>query len=357
MVRVDEVCAAFRHQAEFCRELEAAFTAAMIDAAAMVFESNAAATELFEEYEEDLIKSVVALRFAGALQWLVLSGRGRGLTPFYDRLVIPANMVELSEPILDAIQNEPAVFKDFLARPVQTNEVGRCAALLGGFNKIAAMTGRPMDLLEIGASGGLLLAFDQYRYDFGGFTYGAGDIVLSSDWRGPRPDWRFPIDVGARLGCDLNPMDLTSDEALRRVDAYIWPEQKQRKQLFRRAAKQTVKSGVIVDKMNADTWLEKKLAARNAERTTVMYQSVMDQYLDDATRQNIRRAVEEEGANARAEAPLAWLRFEPDFENAYAFYTDLTLWPGGESYRVCEAHPHGAWVKWLDNAEHSFKRE
>lgn len=52
-----------------------------------------------------------------------------------------------------------------IERPVQTNEPGRCAALLGGFLEVARRTGLRLRLLEIGSSAGLNLRFDSYRYD------------------------------------------------------------------------------------------------------------------------------------------------------------------------------------------------
>src|SRR5688572_13966810 len=46
-------------------------------------------------------------------------------------------------------------------RRTQTNEVGRCAALL------PAMPAGPIAVIEIGASAGLCLLLDKYHYDYG----------------------------------------------------------------------------------------------------------------------------------------------------------------------------------------------
>ena len=59
-----------------------------------------------------------------------------------------------------------------IACPVQTNEVGRCAALVGGFLTVAARTGLPLRLCEVGTSAGLNLRFDHYRYESDGRGWG-----------------------------------------------------------------------------------------------------------------------------------------------------------------------------------------
>ncbi|HEX8754830.1 MAG TPA: DUF2332 family protein [Steroidobacteraceae bacterium] len=60
-------------------------------------------------------------------------------------------------------------------------------------------------------------------------------------------------------------------------------------------------------------------------------------------RKRISAHLSRAGAAARADAPLAWLRFEladpPELR--------LTLWPSGEETLLARAHPHGAWAHWL----------
>src|ERR1019366_4255722 len=73
-----------------------------------------------------------------------------------------------------------AEFKDFClthraellgliaVRSTQTNEVGRCCALLPALNVIAAgyPEGQPLSLLDLGASAGFNLLFDSYAYTY-----------------------------------------------------------------------------------------------------------------------------------------------------------------------------------------------
>lgn len=53
---------------------------------------------------------------------------------------------------------------------MQTNEVQRCWGLLPGFLSVADE--RPIDLIELGPSGGLNLYWDRYRYRYGGHVWG-----------------------------------------------------------------------------------------------------------------------------------------------------------------------------------------
>src|SRR5215207_6447213 len=53
-----------------------------------------------------------------------------------------------------------------LTRATQTNEAGRCATLLPSLAAIEAAEGKPLALLEVGASAGLGLYPDRYGYEY-----------------------------------------------------------------------------------------------------------------------------------------------------------------------------------------------
>ncbi len=61
-----------------------------------------------------------------------------------------------------------------LSRSTQTNEAGRCATLLPVLAQIAAVEGRPLALIEVGASAGLALFPDRYGYEFRSDGPGSG---------------------------------------------------------------------------------------------------------------------------------------------------------------------------------------
>ena len=126
------------------------------------------------------------------------------------------------------------------SRSIQTNEVGRSAALLPAFELVDRHFDRPLALIEIGCSAGLNLFFDRFHIDYGeAGNAGPTDspVRLSCDVRGPL---RPPIPssgptVVSRLGIDLRPVDVTDPDAARWLEACIWPDVPHRVERFRAA--------------------------------------------------------------------------------------------------------------------------
>jgi hypothetical protein len=119
-------------------------------------------------------------------------------------------------------------------RSVQVNEIGRCAYFLPAFHVLAReLDGEPFILIEVGASAGLNLFWDEYAYDYGdAVLYGnrASNILLTCELRG---DLRPPLGnppprVTLRMGIDLNPQDVLDDDAMLWLRALIYPEQVER---------------------------------------------------------------------------------------------------------------------------------
>ena len=94
---------------------------------------------------------------------------------------------------------------------MQTNEVQRSWALVPAFLSLADE--RPLDLLELGPSGGLNLVWDRYRCVYSTGTWGSGTLELRGDDRTPPPASLFAqsVAVARRRGVDLNPVDVTTE--------------------------------------------------------------------------------------------------------------------------------------------------
>ncbi len=129
------------------------------------------------------------------------------------------------------LNNWPAVEAQLYARATQTNEVGRCAALL----PVLASLPQPLALVEVGAAAGLGLYPDRYSYRYGDHRIGTGAPVLDCALSGTAPPDRLPRIV-LRAGLDLNPLDVTDRDDLAWLEALIWPEQHNRRERLRAAA-------------------------------------------------------------------------------------------------------------------------
>ena len=127
------------------------------------------------------------------------------------------------------LQDKDALRAVMLARSTQTNEPGRCAALL----PVLAGIPEPLALLEVGASAGLCLLPDFYGYDYGRTILGPEaprstppvfpctiNAATPVPARTPRVVWR--------AGLDLNPVDLSVPGEVDWLEALIWPEQTDR---------------------------------------------------------------------------------------------------------------------------------
>jgi hypothetical protein len=66
------------------------------------------------------------------------------------------------------------------------------------------------------------------------------------------------------------------------------------------------------------------------------------QYLSERDREEFAAVVVAAGERAGADAPLAWLRMEPDGERAAI---RLATWPGGEDRLLARAGYHGTPVE------------
>jgi hypothetical protein len=125
-----------------------------------------------------------------------------------------------------------------LARSTQTNEPGRCAALL----PVLAGLPEPLALLEIGASAGLCLFPDCYAYDYGRALLRPPAQRLTPpifpcavNARTPVPP-RLPRIVW-RAGLDIAPIDLSDPGEVAWLEALVWPEETKRLARLRAAIK------------------------------------------------------------------------------------------------------------------------
>jgi len=339
---------AWTRQIAFCDAGGSPFTARVLEAAWAGHERGGSLAALLPHWPGNAWADAVPLRVAGALHALALSGADAELAALYP----PARETFDSErgpaAVARALAAHSTLVAEYLACAPQTNEIGRSAVLLGGFAAIARETALPLATLEIGASAGLNQYWHRYRYELGVTQWGDGasPVVIASDWQGTPPELPAGIDVDSQAACDLAPIDLAAPGAALRLLSYVWPDQHERLARLRAAIALALSLGVHVEAADALDWVRRKLAAARPGRATVLYHSVMWQYLPEPTREALRHLIADAGARATREAPLAWLAFEVVGADADCELA-LTLWPGGARRMLATAHPHGRWVRWL----------
>jgi hypothetical protein len=336
-------------QARWCERLGSPLYAALLVRAAEDAANGGPVFEVMRDRAADPPGSALALRFMGSVHRLVLQGDAPALAAFYPSAGGDPSTGDPWPAFHDTVAAHVEELRALVLRPVQTNEAARSAALLGGFLTVVREHAKPLRILEVGASAGLNLRWDRYRYTSGDWSWGEpwSPVVLNDVFVDASPE-PVPVQVAERAGCDAEPIDPTKHEGRLALMSYLWPDQVERLAVLAGALEVAGSLPAVVDRAEASAWLEAKLERAAPGLATVVYHSIVMQYLGEEGRARLRVAIEEAGARAADDAPLAWLRFEPDRpDGGGRFLVHLTTWPGGEERLLAESHPHGPPVRWL----------
>jgi len=317
------------------------------------------------------------LLLLAAVHYLLLAGAQHSLARYYDTVAAMRGV-----PFEPPEGNPAPVFADFCrshrdaltllaaTRSTQTNEVGRCSALMPGLCYVAADHGwaEPIALLDLGTSAGLNLLFDDYAY-----TYRArdGDDVIQAGTRGSAvalectvrgdpaalPELRTPA-VSARVGLDLAPLDATSDDEALWLLACQWPDNPVRFGRLRAALENRRASTdpPRLERGDMVTDLHRVAATVGQREPLVVFHSWVAAYLDEAQQRALATAVRTLGATRPVhhlylEAPFETPGLEappsPEPHQGPDLATALVhVGPGGDATRLADAHPHGYWIRW-----------
>lgn len=265
----------------------------------------------------------------------------------------------------DLVLTSEHVAEAVATRSTQTNEVNRCGALLPALSLVAATTGRPLGLVELGTSAGLNLLFDRYSYDYGSGgrldpAAGPSTVEVRSQNRGPQP---VPVPVtmpavASLVGVDLEPVDLTDAGGARWLVACLWPEQPHRLERVRNAIEfgrrdpPNVVQGDLVD-------TAAPLAARVAgDAEPVLFATWVLTYLDPSRQAALLSELDRVGAERDLhlvfaerldEVPALPAPGRQDGADDPNFTALVWVrWHHGErtATRLGDMHPHATWLAW-----------
>jgi hypothetical protein len=304
-----------------------------------------------------------------AVHHLLLGGAAHPLADYY------ATVAGHGRPMDDRLYSTFASFVDehrhrierlVATRSTQTNEARRTIVTLPALGIVQRAARASLALLEVGASAGLNLLPDRYRYRVGEVAAGdpASPVVIECAAEGElRPPVPASLDVAWRLGLDLNPLDVRDADTRAWLRALVWPEHRDRLELLDAALAVArhdpplVVRGDLVDDLPALVAEAPPDAALTVTSTWVLA------YLEPERRRAfvamLRELATAEGRTiwlvaGEAESVLASLevgigrmpedgfggstlslhRFEPDGRRDHVM--------------LAMAHPHGRWIRWLD---------
>ena len=338
---------AFANQVAYCRSSEAPVTARIVAALATLLDKPATGfARRIAEWQGAPLADALPLRAAGGLHALHLAGAAPELAPIY----ADAEDINDAAIVAGVVARHETALLPWLDGPPQTNEAGRSSNFIAAMLWLADQ-GLParFDCIEIGSSAGINLMLDRYHYDLGGVQVGPepGAIAFAPDWRGAHPP-QHPVAIAALKGFDVAPVDLTDPAPAMRLKAYIWPEHRIRFARMEAAivAAQEKKPNLV--RATAADFVEAELKKPQAAGTTrVLMHSIVWQYVPEDQQMRVTTAMEEAGAEATADRPLAWIALEAN-RTAHVHELVVRHWPGGEAGRtLARSHPHGAWVEWL----------
>jgi hypothetical protein len=264
--------------------------------------------ELFLGWEEAPARLVPQLRLLAGLFRIVLRGDAPQLRGFYPCLggdLDPEDAWAFVRPVLGVHVEE---LHESLTQAPQTNEAARTVALLVGLSEAVRRTGlRRVRLLEPGASAGLGLLLDRYRFVGDGWEYGPSDsplVVEGCAAQGLVPEG---VEVVERRGCDVSPVDVSTPEGAGYLTSFVWPWQLDRHQRLAAAIDVAQGHPVVVDRATAADWVRERLAdPADDDVLTVVWHSVTRMYWPAEETRRVEQAV----AEARQRMPLAHVAME-----------------------------------------------
>jgi hypothetical protein len=317
------------------------------------------------------------LLLLAAVHFLLLSGIAHPLAAHYDTvtaMVGPPPDSPTNDVTADFVSFchdfRPELTQLIATRRTQTNEVGRCTALLPGLCHVASLhpDRRPLSLLDLGASAGLNLLFDDYAYTY---REPEGDAVLTAGVPGAPvslrctarsglgllPDLRLPP-MAERVGLDLSPVNPRADDEARWLLACQWPDNPVRFANVR-AAIDNVRATADPPRLEQGDMvhdLARVAGTIDGDGPLVVFHSWVAAYLGEEQ----QRALVEAVGSLSHDRPVHYLYAESAFETRGLptppppeprqgpdMATALVhVAPGAEPRRIADMHPHGYWLRW-----------
>jgi hypothetical protein len=333
------------NKARYCHSMGSPLYGRLLESAAEDVEVEGACWAVLQGHERDPLGSSLPLRFLGAVHRLVLQGAAPALAGHFPTSGGDGDVEAAADSLRKIVEEHADQLRELVRHPVQTNEISRSAALLGGFLLVAEQTRLPLRMLEIGASGGLNLIWDRYRFEGRNADWGDPSSPVKIEWdiEGGVPPTDVDIEIAERRGCDLRPVDVRTEEGALTLKSYIWADRPDRLRLLLQGIEMARPEKVTIDQADGLEWLGLQLRQPRPGEATIVYHSVVMQFIPRMRKLQFAGLMRSAGKRATPEAPLAWLRME---RGAGMKDILLTCWPGGKTRRVARAGLYGYPIHW-----------
>ena len=345
----DEMLRALLQQAESCRSLGSPMYCDLFTDLAADYADGGRTYALLAGRSLRPVHDAVPLRLAGAIHRVVLQGKDDRLARHYPSVGgKPAE--DFTADFIGYMRDHLEDIESGLATQVQTNEVGRSVVHLVLSHWLTSLGVEHFNLLEIGASAGLNLNFDKFYGCFGQLRMGdpTSSLRFMGDWFSNSPDVpRIGAAVIEKRGCDISPIDVARPDDEARLLSFVWPDQRLRLELLRSAISIAKTHRPAVDTATADEWIASQLA-RPSDHATLIFHSIVWQYLGTETQNRLKSAIHRAGESATPTAPIVWARMEPAGPVADI---QVDVFDGSSSeprhFRLAEIGYHGQNMNWL----------
>jgi len=196
----------------------------------------------------------------------------------------------------DPLERHEDFLAEYVARQnVQTNEVQRSWVLVPAF-LYATHGAEPLDVVELGSSAGLNLAFDRYRCDYRHGSHGPEDaeLVLRGEERRPVPRefLEQPLPIRSRIGIDRAPIDVCTENGLRLLESFVWPGQDERVERLHAAVEAVRADPPAIVAGDILEVLPGVLEALPRDGLTLVFQTGVFEYMTTDARAGVREILE-----------------------------------------------------------------
>ena len=234
-----------------------------------------------------------------------------------------------------------------LERSTQTNEPGRCAALL----PVLAMLPQPLAPLEVGTSAGLCLLPDRYAYDYGGRVLRPAEMTEDTPVFPCRADEATPLPetlptIVWRAGLDISPLDVGNADQMKWLETLVWPEQTDRLARLRAAVQIARADPPRIMRGDLTRDLPRLIEEAPRDATLVVFHTAVLAYVADPAKREAfaAQAMSLSDSWISNEAPSVFPSIAPD-DTAETQTMRFVVAVNGRP--VARATPHGTTLDWI----------